>query len=74
MPDSSVGAEHMERFQIKSGTGRDDKNPSASDSVGVHHHRLARGKSTTLVVAWSYGIFVCIDNPQNFQKSIQSSI
>lgn len=65
MPASSVGAEHMERFQIKTGTGRDDKNPSASDSVGVHHHRLARGKSTTLWwVAWSYGICVCTDNPQ----------
>lgn len=42
-----VWVQNTERFQIKTGTGRDDKNPSASDSVGVHHHCLARGKSMT---------------------------
>lgn len=67
MPASSVGAEHMVCLQIKPGTGRDDKNPSASDSVGVYHHRLACGKSTTLV-AWSRGVWTthkaCRNPPQ----------
>lgn len=64
MPASSVGAEHMVCLQIKPGTGRDDKNPSASDSDAV---RLARGESTTLA-AWSHGVWTahkaCRDPPQ----------
>lgn len=48
MPASSVGAEHMVCLQIKTGTRTDEKTPSASDSAGVYHHRLALGMSTTL--------------------------
>lgn len=61
MPASSVGAEHMVCLQIKTGTRKDEKTPSASDSAGVYHHRLALGMSTTLwwfpgptVFVWVY--------------------